>query len=79
MISEVGTQLTEAYSRTVTEFRGNPEKMSDAWQETLGNLQRFDPAATRDWQQIVQAHAYVSILEQVLFSAINEQGSNGNR
>lgn len=61
-----------AYGKTNREFKGNPTKMNEAWDETVSNLSRFDPTSTTGQ---LEAHAYVSILEQILFAAASSNGT----
>ena len=65
-VTEVAPQLVNAYSRTFKGFSSDPDSMRDAWTESVDQLARLNPT---DPGQAIQAHAYTSILEQVLFAS----------
>lgn len=57
------------------EFKGNPTKMNEAWDEVVSQLQRIDPT---NQSSVVETHAYLSILEQILFASASSPQSNSN-
>lgn len=78
IVPEISRQLSQAYERTQRELAKNKEMSGQVWDEALTKLQGFDPSQPSS-SEFVEAHAAVSILEQVLTSVSGQQGLfNGN-
>lgn len=81
IVPEISRQLAQAYERTQRELASDEQMASQVWDEALTKLQGFEPSdSDATPQQFVEAHAAVSILEQVLTSVSGRSQlfTNGN-